>query len=150
MKIPIISHIVPLTLFVVITVAGCGGGGGGSASPVPTATPRPTATPTLPATPPPIDPDLPPVTPPTTPFDVRGRVLLNGVGQSGVRVTATARDINAATPSDVATSGAGGYYSFFLGAGNYTIRATSGTRSISRDVTVPPGGQTVDNFNLNL
>lgn len=129
-----------------ILAAGCGGGSSTTVvsappTPVPTATPVPTPTPG--------GPTPTPVPPPGTVFDLRGRVLVNGVPTAGVVVRATGA-AGAVTPSEQTTSGAGGVYSFFLGAGTYTVTAQSGARTATRTVTIPPGGQTVDNFDLSL
>ncbi|HEX8834315.1 MAG TPA: hypothetical protein VF719_08940 [Abditibacteriaceae bacterium] len=129
------------TGFIALVVGCGGGGGGGSASPTPT--PTATATPTQASATP------TPVPPPNTPFDLRGRVFISGVATAGVVVAVTG-DSTSATASEQTVSVAGGYYSFLLGGGTYTVRATSGTRSAQRVITVPPFGQTVDNVNLNL
>lgn len=138
-------------LSLAILLAGCGGGGGGGGpEPVPTATPRPTATPV--PTPTPVGTPRPtptPGTPPGVVFDLRGRVYVSGVAASGVTVTVTGQ-AGATTPSDSTVTGVDGSYSFFLGAGSYTVTAVRGTLSATRTVTIPAGGQTVDNFNLTL
>jgi hypothetical protein len=64
-------------------------------------------------------------------------------------ITATG-DATSATGFERTISGTDGGYSFFLGAGNYTLSATRNGVTTTRVVTVPPGGQTVDNVNLNL
>ncbi len=124
-----------------IVLSGCGGGGGSGPPPQATPTPVPTATPLPTATPDPI---------PGPAFDLRGRTFVNNVATAGVTVTVTG-SAGAVTPSEQTTSGAGGVYSFFLGAGTYSVRATFGTRTpVTRTVTIPPGGQAVDNFDLRL
>jgi len=133
---------------VALIAAGCGGASGGSAgggAPTATATPIPTSPPMATATPGP-SPTMAPL--PSVPFTVRGRISVGGVASPGVVVTAS--DLTSGAVLDRTTSGAGGGYSFFLAEGSYSIRATAGTRTGARTVTVPPGGQTVDNFNLNL
>jgi len=127
-----------------VAVGGCGGGGGSSGpgpQPTPTTEPTPVGTATPTATPDPL---------PGPPFDLRGRTLVDGVARAGVivRVTGSA---GSATASEQTTSGAGGVYSFLLGAGTYTVTASLGGRtSTPRTVTVPGGGLTVDNFDLRL
>jgi|GEM_PF-4549343 len=146
------------------SLSGCGGGGGSGNlqnSPAPNvaassrvsgrdgvsvpvvgeraATPAPTKTPSGPA----------PVAPPSVVFDLRGRVLLNGVAQTGVQVRVTGIT-GAVTAADSTVSGAGGFYSFFLGGGTYIVTASSGKHTVTQRVTILPGGQTVDNFDLNL
>ena len=133
-------------LLVTPIVTGCGGGStttvvSAPPTPVPTATPVPTPTPG--------GPTPTPIPPPGTVFDLRGRVLVNGVPTAGVTVRVTG-SAGAVTPSEQTTSGAGGVYSFFLGAGTYTVTAQSGARTATRTVTIPAGGQTVDNFDLSL
>lgn len=108
-------------------------------APTPVPTPRPTATPTGPA----------PVIPPSGVFDLRGKVLVGGVPRAGLQVRVTGTT-GAVTATDATVSGAGGFYSFFLGGGTYVVTATNGARSVTRRVTIPAGGQTVDNFNLTL
>lgn len=121
---------------------GCGGSSTTVVSAPATPTPEPTPTPNL--TP------LPsPTTPPVVVFDLRGRVRVNGVLTAGVQVRAVGA-AGAVTASEETVTGAGGVYSFFLGAGTYTVTATSGNRSATRTVTIPAGGQTVDNFDFNL
>lgn len=153
---------------VLVPLCGCGGGsgsGGPQNSPVPNvtnvaadsrvsgrngvnapvavgqraATPAPTKTPSVPA----------PVSPPPVVFDLRGRVLVSGTAQVGavVRVTGVS---GAVTAADSTVSGAGGFYSFFLGGGTYIVTASVGTHTVTRRITIPAGGQTVDNFDLNL
>lgn len=116
-------------------------------TPVRTPTPRPTATPKPRATPTPSGP--PALSPPAVVFDLRGRVLIGGVAQDGVAVQVKGIS-GAVTASDRAVAGAGGFYSFFLGGGTYVVTASAGKRASTRRVTIPPGGQTVDNFDLNL
>jgi len=126
-----------------------GGCGGGSTTTVVSAPPTPVPTPTVVPTPTPGGPIPTPVPPPNTVFDLRGRVLLNGVPTAGVTVRVTGA-AGAVTASEQTTSGAGGVYSFFVGAGTYTVTAQSGARTATRTVTIPAGGQTVDNFDLSL
>lgn len=129
-----------------LAAAGCGGGGGGGG---PSPTPRPTATagPAPTSTPVP-GPTATPGPLPGVPFTLRGRVLLNGSPAAGGLVTVTG--ISGTTASDQTQTSSAGSYSFYLVAGTYTVQAVVGTRSASRDVSIPPGGQTVDNFDLAL
>lgn len=128
-------------------LAGCSGGDGGpGAQPTPVPTTAPTAVPMPTITP---GPSPTPGTPPGVVFDLRGRTFIDNVPAAGVVVQVTGQ-IGAATAFEQTISGPGGGYSFFLGAGTYTVTATSGSRSVSRLVTIPAGGQTVDNFDLKL
>lgn len=126
-----------------------GGCGGGSTTTVVSAPPTPVPTATPVPTPTPGGPTPTPIPPPGTVFDLRGRTLVAGVPTAGVTVRITG-SAGAVTPSDQTTSGAGGVYSFFLGAGTYTVTAQSGARTATRTVVIPAGGQTVDNFDLSL
>jgi len=132
---------------------GCGGGGGGAPAPQPTPTPMPSPVPVPSPTPfPTLDPSQPtptPGTPPSIVFDLRGRVLQNGAPVAGASVSAVGAP-GAVTSGESTTTGADGTYLFFLGAGTYTLTASNGTLSSARTVTIPPGGQTVDNFDLTL
>lgn len=87
--------------------------------------------------------------PPLAVFDLRGRVLRGNVAVVGATVAVVGAS-RATTGSERTISGAGGVYSFFLGAGRYTVTATSGTLSVSRVVTIASDGSAVDNFDLNL
>lgn len=128
-------------------VAGCGGGssgGGGGAVSTPTPVMQPTALPT--GTP---GPTPTPVSPPPIVFDLRGKVTHNGQPVVNARVTAMG-DPGAATAQDETLTTSGGGFSFFLGAGTYTLQATSGALQGSVRVTIPPGGQVVDNVQIAL
>ena len=125
-----------------LALSSCGGGSS-SSDPSPTPTPTVTTTPT-------IAPPLPPPGPlPDAPFDLRGRVLAGGVGAANVVVSATG-DAGSVTSFERTLTNAGGGYSFFLGAGRYTLAATRAGKTVSRVVVLAPGGQTVDNVVLNL
>lgn len=102
---------------------------------------------TLPITPTP-SPNATDVPPPAV-FDLRGRVLRGTSAVAGATVAVVGAS-GAATGSERTLSGADGAYSFFLGAGRYTLTATSGALTVSRTVTIARDGSAVDNFDLNL
>jgi hypothetical protein len=90
------------------------------------------------------------VEPPTTPFTVRGTILDSGGNPvSGARVTALEQPGNVAR--DIVVTRNDGRYRLFIAPGLYLIRVEkSGFQTAERNVTVPTGGQVVDNFNVTL
>ncbi|MCS6860112.1 MAG: carboxypeptidase regulatory-like domain-containing protein, partial [Abditibacteriales bacterium] len=90
------------------------------------------------------------VEPPSTPFNVRGRVTdPNGNPVSGARVTALEQPNNIAR--DIFITRDDGKYRLFIAPAFYRIIVEkSGFQTAQRDLTVPPGGQIVDNVNFTL
>lgn len=139
--------IVPALIIInLLQVAGCGGSSveiiSGPPTPVPTATALPT--PTL------AQPVLTPAPPPGVVFDLRGRVLLAGTPLPGAIVRAVGAPGSVTVGETETMSDSTGRYSFFLGTGTYTLSVSSGGRSFTRTIFIPPGGQAVDNIDLNL
>lgn len=87
--------------------------------------------------------------PPGVPYTIRGTVTLLGqAGNAGAVVTAYSLDRGAQLASY--TTGADGAYYLFVPAGRYTITATFGARSISRDVTYLGEGRTLEGIDFTL
>lgn len=88
--------------------------------------------------------------PPTTPFTVRGTVTdSSGNPVDGARVTAFEQPENVAR--EIVTTRNGGRFRLFIATGFYIVRVErAGFQTAERSVTVPPGGQIVDNFNFTL
>lgn len=90
------------------------------------------------------------VNPPTAPFTVRGRITVQGATDSG-GVTVSALEQPGNIIRDTMATGADGRYTLFIPEGNYLIRAEKpGFATVTRSVTVPPGGQIVDNVDILL
>ncbi len=90
------------------------------------------------------------VNPPVSPFTVRGRVTLGGTTDFG-GVTITALEQPGDVQRDSVTTASDGRYQLFIPEGTYKLRATrAGFATSEQNVTVPPGGQTVDNVNFTL
>jgi len=87
--------------------------------------------------------------PPAGPFTISGTVTLNGApDNSGATVTAVSLTTGSVLDED--ETSASGEYRLFVPPGRYELTVVFGTRSISREVTVPPGGVIVSGINFVL
>jgi len=87
--------------------------------------------------------------PPGQPFTITGTVTLNGPpDNSGARVVAVSLDSGAEVDED--ETPASGRYELFVPPGRYELTVSVGERTISREVTVPPGGVIVDGVDFVL
>ncbi len=87
--------------------------------------------------------------PPSGPFTIAGTVTLTGApDNSGAVVTAVL--IETGEQLGQFTTGSDGRYTLFVPPGEYEVTVRFEGRSLSRDVTVPPGGVAVDGVDFAL
>ncbi len=87
--------------------------------------------------------------PPSGPSTIAGTVTLSGPpDNSGATVSAI--DLTTAEVVDEQVTGASGRYGLFVPPGRYEVRVVFGARRLSREITVPPGGVTIDGIDFML
>ena len=87
--------------------------------------------------------------PPTGPYTIAGTVTLNGPPDSS-GATVSAVDLTTAEVRDEQVTGASGRYGLFVPPGRYEVTVVFGTRRLSREITVPPGGVAIDGIDFVL
>jgi len=87
--------------------------------------------------------------PPGGPHTITGTVTLSGSADNA-GATVRALSLTTGTVLDEATTDASGHYGLFVPQGAYELTVTYQGRSITREVTVPPGGVIVSGINFVL
>jgi hypothetical protein len=87
--------------------------------------------------------------PPGGPYTITGTVTLSGAPDNA-GATVRALSLTTGTVLDEATTDASGHYGLFVPQGSYELTVTFQGRSITREVTVPPGGVIVSGINFVL
>jgi len=87
--------------------------------------------------------------PPAGPFTISGTVTLNAAPDNA-GATVTAVSLTSGSVLDEDETRASGEYRLFVPPGRYELTVAFGARSISREVTVPPGGVIVSGINFVL